>query len=325
MKAFGRKKQPQSRQRPSASRSAGPQSFSYYGLQRQQTARTASQHKGKSKKQQKTSRDPVKALSGLSETFSGGSRLQQLLHTFGAVLLGAVLLLCFISVLQIDTTPRISIINDSEGFALHSEDEYAAVASDAIRGSVLNSNKITINTQAISADVAAAFPEVKSVAMALPLVGHRPTVYIELTRPILLLNTASQSVVIDNTGQALVKAQDVTNVSRFNLPSVYDQSQLKLEVGDVVLSSTAVTFIQAVQAQLAAQNLDIKRMVLPAGAEQLDIYLKGDGYFTKYNLHEANPNQQVGTFLAVRKKLTKEKALPTEYIDVRLPGRAYYK
>ncbi len=302
-------------------RTSHSSSFSYYTMQRHHHAASGRQ----SSSARKGQRDPSHGTTGLAGLLADKPRLEQVLHRFGSVLLASILLICLVSVLQVNTNPRILLLNGDQGFALHSDEEYAAVATNAIRGSMFNTNKVTINTHDISRHIEQAFPEVKSASIALPLIGHRPTVYIELTRPILVLNTASQSVVIDSAGQALVRAQSVANLASFKLPSVYDQSQLNLSVGDVVLSSNAVAFIQEVLAQLSSRQLHIDRMVLPAGTEELDIYLKGDTYYTKYNLHETNARQQVGTFLAVRKKLSKEKGVPSEYIDVRLAGRAYYK
>jgi|GEM_PF-497204 len=310
------RREPAERRRPVAS--ANPRAFSYYGLQRPGSATPrhgSGSHKNKSHTDRHAGSGPTNPQPAL----------RRLLHGSGAFIGGIVVLLIIISIIQLDTTPNVKIINGSEGYALHSDADYAAVATNAMRGSLLNTNKITIDTKAISRSVKEQFPEIKSAAVTLPLVGKKPTVYIELTKPVLILNTSSQSVVVDSTGQALVTAQSVSGLKQFHLPALYDQSQLELKVGDVVLSSSAVQFIQTVLDQLARHKLQVKQMVLPAGTEEVDVYIQGDSYFTKYNLHETNAYQQVGTFLAVRQELAGQKGVPAHYIDVRLPGRAYYK
>ncbi len=310
------RREPAERRRPVAS--ASPRGFSYYGLQRPGAA-TPHQRPGYHKNKSRTDRHAGSGSTNLQPT------LKRLMHGSGAFIGGIVVLLIIISIIQLDTTPNVKIINGSEGYALHSDADYAAVATSAMRGSLLNTNKITIDTKAVSQTVKEQFPEIKSAAVALPLVGQKPTVYIELTKPVLILNTSTQSVVVDSTGQALVTAQSISGLKQFHLPALYDQSQLELKVGDVVLSSSAVQFIQIVIDQLTRQKLQVKQMVLPAGTEEVDVYLRGDSYFTKYNLHETNAYQQVGTFLAVRQELAGQKGVPAHYIDVRLPGRAYYK
>lgn len=310
------RRDPAERRRPVVS--ANPRAFSYYGLQRPGPAMSRPSS-GSRKNKSHTDRHANSGPPNLQPT------LKRLIHGSGAFIGGVLVLLIVISLIQLDTTPNVKIINGSEGYALHSDADYAAVATSAMRSSLLNTNKITIDTKAISRTVKEQFPEIRSAAVALPLVGQKPTVYIELTKPVLILNTSSQSVVVDSTGQALVTAQSVSGLKQFHLPALYDQSQLDLKVGDVVLSSSAVQFIQTVLDQLARQKLQVKQMVLPAGTEEVDVYLQGDSYFTKYNLHETNAYQQVGTFLAVRQELAGQKGVPAHYIDVRLPGRAYYK
>jgi len=80
--------------------------------------------------------------------------------------------------------------------------------------------------------------------------------------------------------------------------------------------------------QLRAQNVSIKAMTLPAASSELDVYIGGTSYFVKFNLQDINDsaaNIQSGTFLALKKHLAEQNKTPSQYIDVRLEGRAYYR
>lgn len=251
---------------------------------------------------------------------------QRLGQQFGMILLGMVLLACVISLLQIDTVPRVVIANNSEGYALHRVSDYQASATTVLRSSLLNSNKLTIDTKSVDAALTAQYPEVAHASIALPLVGHRPTLYVVLTKPTLILATPHQSVVVDSAGHALVTAQTAHDVARFQLPVLHDQSNRQLQIGDTVLPSSTISFIQEVLRQFAAAHLRVATMVMPPAAEELDVYPAGASYYGKFNLHDSSARQQSGTFLAVRQQLSHgQGSLPKQYIDVRIPGRAYYK
>lgn len=261
----------------------------------------------------------------------GRTIVRQLGQRAGTILLALVLVACVISLLQLDTKPRVVILNNAASYALHSPLVYQAAVTQTLRSSLANSNKITVNSRQVVSELKQRFPEIYDASLVLPLVGHRPTVYIELARPVIRLQTPSQTIVVDQTGQALasVPLGERTQFSSFNLPVVIDQSRLDLHVGDIVLSSNSVQFIREVTEQLAAKKIATSKLVLPAGTQELDAYPAGVPYIVKFNLHDpASARQQVGTYLAVRQQLGKQGIAhvePKQYIDVRLTGRAYYQ
>jgi hypothetical protein len=239
--------------------------------------------------------------------------------------LATLLLACIISLLEVDTNPRIVVVDQQQSILLHSLTQYQAAAASSLHNSLANSNKITFNSASVVDDMKATFPEVNDASVVLPLVGHRPTVYLQLAKPVLILQSSTQSVVVANSGEALVTATQVAGLSQFDLPVVTDQSNLALQVGDPVLASTTVSFVQTVLAQLSAQHISWQSLILPAGTEELDVHLAGKPYYVKFNIHLTNPLEQVGSYLAAQQHLTGQGIVPTQYIDVRVPGRAYYK
>ena len=302
----------QARRRPTASSSSG--AFSYYASKRSNLPSNTAPESRNANKQAKNKRFDFRQIntSALGQQFT-------------TILLVVVLVACVVSVLQVDNNPRVVILGSASQYALHDTSDYQKSVTKSLRSSLLNSNKITVNTRSVVNDLRRQFPEIYDASLVLPLVGHRPTVYIELTRPALVLRTSNSAVVVDSSGRALTAAGGSANFDSLQLPIVHDESNIQLKVGGVVLSSANVHFVEDVVRQFAFQHLAVDKMVLPAGKEELDVYPRGVKYYARFNLHETDSRQQAGTFFAVRQQLQKQGSTPKQYIDVRLAGRAYYQ
>ena len=145
-----------------------------------------------------------------------------------------------------------------------------------------------------------------------------------IAEPIILLNSPSGSYVIDEKGRAIVLLQDAPNAQALSLVIVDDQTGLDIQTGQQALSQNDVVFIQALRQQFEASGLQVESMTLPPLAHELHVRIKDVPYVIKFNL-VGDPREQAGTYLAVKQKLEQDKVTPAEYIDVRVPERAYYK
>lgn len=223
--------------------------------------------------------------------------------------------------------PRVEVLNEADSYLLHPLGVYQQSAEHLLRGSWVNSNKITINSDRIAHELRAQYPELAAVSVTLPLLGQRPLIYLQLTEPRLVMTTpGGQTYVLDENGRVLSPASQVTDLGRFHLAAVTDQSGLQVKPGELVISRSSVRFITDVLTQLKATNVAVSQLVLVQGSEEFDVHLLDTPYFVKFNLHEADTaRQQAGTFLAARSHLQKQGITPAAYIDVRIPGRAYYK
>jgi hypothetical protein len=246
---------------------------------------------------------------------------------FGLIIVTIVAIICVINALRLNSVANVESLNGaSKGYLLHSKQEYEASVHDLLDKSILNGNKLTVNTAKFEAEMKARYPELSSVEVALPLAGHRPTVYIRISEPsFVLVGSNSQSFVIDENGVALIPTVNVPNLNELDLPVIKDESGLELEQGKTILSSSSVSFISIILAQLKASNVPVSRLVLPTAASELDAFIAGKSYYVKFNLNSKNPTQEVGSYIATAKHLQKQGANPKEYIDVRVEGRAYYR
>jgi hypothetical protein len=248
------------------------------------------------------------------------------LQRFGLFILLAVALVCLISSVTLSTDPKVVLVaGSSQQPFLQDRQIYTQAVVKQLSSSIWNHNKITVNTEHINQLLAAQFPELTSVSMTLPLVSHRPVIYLRAAEPALILHTGSGSYVLDITGKALLSGAVPPAVTKLNLPTLTDQSGLVIIVNHEALRSSDVRFIQTVMAELQAHGLTPNSFILPAASSELDVHLLGQPYFIKFNLQADDARQQVGTFLAVQAHLKGQNSLPSAYVDVRVDGRAYYK
>lgn len=253
--------------------------------------------------------------------------LKELRQRFGMLFAAIALIVCVFYVLLLSSSVKIvALTGTTNDYFLRSTKTYQAAATRLFRSSILNGNKLTVDTQKITFEMKRQFPELSDVSIALPIMSHRPVVYVSPTAPAIILSTSNVSYVLDTNGRALIDDSKVADPAKLQVPTVTDQSGQPVKLGEVVLSGDTVQFIRTVLAQLQAKSIGVDSLTLPANAAyELDVKPKGVGYFVKFNLHSNNPLQQAGTYLAVRARLDQQNIRPDSYIDVRLDGRAYYK
>jgi hypothetical protein len=257
------------------------------------------------------------------------SKLQRLRRHSGLLFLVVLAVIFLIFEMQLSAVPKVvSLANTSDAPFLQDTAVYERAAAKLFQSSPSNRNKFTVNAPAIESKLRADFPELKDVSVALPIVGHQPVVYVQPASPALILSTNNGTFVVDENGRALIKADATTQLDNFKVPTVTDQSGVTIRLGKQALTHATTTFIQTVIRQFKAQHVSIKAMTLPAASSELDVYIGGASYFVKFNLQDTNDsaaNIQTGTFLALKQKLEERGRTPSQYIDVRLEGRAYYR
>lgn len=247
------------------------------------------------------------------------------LQRFGMLAALIAIIVAFVSVLSLSTDPKVVPLDSSGGVFLQPMAAYEQAAQQLFNKSLLNHNKLTVDTNGISSQLKRQFPELSVVNITLPLIGHRPIIYVAGASPELLLQANDgHGYIVDTTGRIIGTAGTNAAVS-LHLLNLRDDDSGAVNVGQLVISSKTVAFIEIVQYQIEQKNLKSTSYVLPPGTNELDVYLDGQHYFVKFNLASDTALQQVGTFLAVKHSLEGRGITPSNYIDVRVDGRAYYK
>jgi len=239
-----------------------------------------------------------------------------------ALLLACVVLAAFC--LQLSSKPKVQAVGTSGSeLFLRDKQVYATAAQEAFTP-WLNSNKLTVNADKISADLKKQFPELQAVSVSLPVFGTQPTVYIQPAIPKLILVASSGMFVLDANGRALISGNQVAKLTELGVPVVNDESGIPIEPGNIALPKDTVSFISEVVGQLKAKQLTVTSMTLPGGTNELHVKISGLGYSVKFNLH-GNAREEAGAFLAVKQYLEGAKKAPRAYVDVRVENKAYYQ
>lgn len=250
------------------------------------------------------------------------------LSRVGAIVLSFAALAAAINLLTLSSQTSVSVIKQDgqAGSLMQDKSVYQQAASDLFADSVWNRNKITVNTGAVERQMEQQFPELNNVAITIPWLTHRPVVHIEPAAPGLVVKKSDQAWLLDDQGRVLVKANDESELPASDgLLRVNDQSGLQAATGEQVIPAQQIRFMETVVAQLAARQYTVSELILPAASSQLDVKLVNEPFQVKFNLQSNTAREQAGTFLATIAKLKKENAIPGQYIDVRVPGRAYYQ
>ncbi len=243
----------------------------------------------------------------------------------------AAIVLCGINVMNLSSNAKIVSITTATTsrtahLFLQNTAIYQAAAQKLFAASVLNNNKLTVDTQHITDELQNQFPELQNVSVALPLIGHRPIVYLQPASPVLFLTTQGGGVyILDKSGRALVGGSEaIAQVSQLKIATVHDDSGIQVQLGQIALPSGDVDFIGQVAGQLQAKGLQSTSLSLPAAASELDVRLQGVSYEVRFNM-QGDAREQAGAFLATKQYLDAGHIVPSQYVDVRVPGRAYYK
>lgn len=205
------------------------------------------------------------------------------------------------------------------------EAAYERAAAEAFASSVFNSNKVTVNVGKIEERLKADFPELADVSVRLPIVGHRPTIYLEPSTSRLVIRTAQNEVfIVDENGRAVTSGEDVKRFAGAGLPEIQDQSRHEARLGEVAIPGSTVSYITEVVRQLKAKNVTVESITLPDSPSELHLRIAGEGYYVKFNTR-GDARVAVGSFLALKLHLSAQNKKPGEYIDVRIENRAFYK
>lgn len=236
-------------------------------------------------------------------------------------LLLIVVIVCVGKMLMLNTDPKIVIVGETATSSTYLQPTaaYEAAAKKILSGSIANRTKLTVDAEGLSQQLKQEFPELEDVSISIPLVNSRPVVYIQPTDPSLIAQTTQGNYALNKSGIVLTALRSLPS----GIPVLVDQSGLVAHLGKPLMPSSTVSFVQTVLYQFTAAHLSITAFVLPGNSPyELDVRLGGKPYMIRFNL-EADSLTQSGAAIATIQQLGSTN--PSSYIDVRTPGKVYYK
>jgi hypothetical protein len=187
---------------------------------------------------------------------------------------------------------------------------------------IKNRTKISLDESAIITALQRQFPEITGGTVKLPLFSQQPTVKLDIGLPTFTLASASTNYIINSYGTVVGLAKDYPDAKK--LPTVVDQTAYPIRVGTQALSSASVAFVNNLVLQLGQAKVKIGSITLPPRPQELNLREAKRPYVVKFYLG-AEPLNQIGQFLAARQHFAKNHITPSSYLDVRVPGKVFYK
>ncbi len=242
--------------------------------------------------------------------------------------INAIILLAIFSSLgylsYIDTNPVIEL--DQKKVIPRNEADYYAAVKKEIASSVAYKNKLTFNSDKFSENIKTEFPEIDSIIVEIPVFKHRPIVNIAVFEPSARLVTNDENYILDKEGRALFSEDKINEQFEVSeLVSINDASGHPVTLGKPVLTEQQINYIREVINQSNANNIPAQTFNLEFGGSAVDIKYQDTSYIVKLSFYE-DPRQSSGAYFAIREEINSGNVnTPKQYIDLRIPDRAYLK
>jgi hypothetical protein len=240
-------------------------------------------------------------------------------YLLGALDFGVLLLFLAIFIYSLIIRPEPKIAANS--YTYHPAATYQQAAQEQLK-SLTSRNKLTINEDQIIKNLQSEFPEIANARLELPVISQIPTLHLTIAEPALVLKNNKSSYIVSSIGTVVDKAEGFSRSKE--LPSVEDQADFDLKPGSPAFSRESTSFIVDVWRYTKASNINVASMVLPVRPMELNLKTTDKPYFVKFYLG-GDAVLQTGQFVAARNQFEKDGVNPSEYLDVRIQGKIFYK
>lgn len=231
-------------------------------------------------------------------------------------------LIFFATTLSADTDIKVT----KESFSYRDPVIYKKVSTDILKKNLLGRSKLFFRSSEFEEKMRQEFPEIDKIEAIVPLGGRNLTVAMHLSSPLAIAYSGNQNGILDSAGVLVTASipdqQDLLKV-RFATP------QQNFQVGSRILTSNEVEQLNLLSYELSMMPLGIDKKPLEIAEAlfsiddgQIEVKLKNKPYFLKLSTY-SDAREQVGAVKAILQKLDREGLTPTNYVDVRVPGRVF--
>lgn len=257
-----------------------------------------------------------------SENSLAFSRFEQFRSSWFTIVVVAVLCIVAVYLASLSSTPFVMV----NGTQFRTPKEYQTIISGIFEGSdIRNRTKPLLRVNDLEAAISNAIPEAKAVTVSSSFLGHRPEVKISTDEPLAIFSQPNdKDYILSNRGRLLLPIAEATNFKSSTLPIVQNQTGILAKAGEQFMRPDETTAMTRLLAQYKA-DASTPIFTLNTTPHELSAQEAGrGGYYVKYLLSESIVIQY-GALRATEQKLKELAQIPSEYIDVRLADKAYYK
>lgn len=238
-------------------------------------------------------------------------------------LLSALALITALSwlLVQIIVVPKVQIVgtDDNNTLAQAATRDYTAAIQDYLSDNPLERLTININPRNLNRIIQSRFPEVASVSPPAKVSLWTATFAVNLRSPVVYWQSGNTKAYVDNAGIVFDR-----NVLGGSVIAVEDQTGIRADAGNSVISSRFLQFIGKAVGYFKENNLIVTKIALPADTtRQLLISLDGVGYTIKMTVDRPAAGQVEDAIRAV--SYLSGRGIAAKYVDVRVSRRAFYR
>jgi len=239
------------------------------------------------------------------------------------IAVGASGLVVFATTLS--TNPTVELRKDNAKY--YEAAVYEVAAREAIKGSIFNRSKLFFQDTAFTRVLKTKFPEISTVKPIMPLGGRNLSVIITVSEPFAYVTSGTENGILNSEGVLVVKSAQSVPDNLINLR--FTEPQSNFTVGSRILTESELDLLTMLVREMKALQFadstsgSIGQVLFNVADGQMEAQLQNKPFFVKLSTFTTDGDQQVGGAIATLKQLDKENSLPTKYIDVRVPGRAF--
>ena len=237
-----------------------------------------------------------------------------LIVAFGA---GIVVISLFVAS-QLITSVRVSLINTENAVDQSQQAAYKKVIDQYLDAHPIERLRFIVNTAQVLRTIQKEYPEIEALKVAGD--GFGKAVFVMSARkPVAMWMTTNSTLFVDNEG---ITFSDNYYVA----PQVQmvDNSGASIPQGEAVTSSRLLSFVGQIVSKAQTRELSVKEIEIPAGAiRKVVVHIK-DVSTKVYMTIDRGAGEQVDDMVDSLNYL-KNHNINAEYVDVRTPGKAFYK
>lgn len=235
-------------------------------------------------------------------------------------ILAVVLVLIGILGYFVASYARTIVIEYSQAGLSANKQTYAAAVEEYFARHPLERFGFALNRKQFAQELAVTRPELKSIDVDRNWYGGSRAFVFGFRKPILRWDSGGKTFYVD--GQGVAFGYDYFGGKYVK---VSDQSGISpTDNGGEIASNRLIAFLgKMVGAVDAGDKGKVTDIIIPASTREIDLKLEGRGYIVKTHT-DRDPLGQAQDIIATIKWLDDKKIKP-EYIDVRVPGKAFYK
>ena len=253
------------------------------------------------------------------------SRKKSFFRQLPTILSFLVILGTLLYISTLNNNPEIVIENSSSVKFLHSNHQYQQTIKSILSSSIFNKSKFTIDSNAVAQRFESVYPEFDSATVIIPISGHRLQLVLKVLEPVLNLQNSTGYYLLNSKGIVIMKFMTLKEMNATKLTTLTDRSNSSVGLGKSFISSDSVKFIQNIIYQYTKKGITIQNLFLPNSPYEVDVQSRGENFIVKYNLLDSS-NYQIGTYFTTIKYIkTNNLPMPSQYMDLRVPGKSFYK